>query len=155
MVRSPWFFFSVNGHKLDTWLTHSHTMTPFDESGKEAFWKHSGKRRNCLYKQFLPFPQCFLLYQIQKLSFLLHMSSANAFNLVWSKILSCGNGLILLLRTEITQMMRYHNYEILNIVGFLSIFRYLFYCALHHLASILNFAVAKLQTCTYILNRCL
>ena len=75
-------------------LTHSHTKTPFDGSGKEAFWKHCGKRRNCLYKQFLLFPQCFLLYQRQKLSFLLHLSSANAVNLVWSKILLCGNALI-------------------------------------------------------------
>ena len=160
-------------------LTHSHTMTPFDGSGKEAFKKHYGKRRNCLYKQFLLFPcfllyqrqklsktQCFLLYQTQKLSFLLHLichlqrlpiwsgpkfycvgmkrvwersllktlrkkekllvqaispfptmfstlsktkffkdtmfstpfllylASANAYNLLWSKILLCGNGLI-------------------------------------------------------------
>ena len=74
-------------------LTHSHTMTPFDRSGKEAFWKHCGKRRNCLYKQSLLFPQCFLLYQRQKLSFSFELSSANAFNLVRSKILSCGNGL--------------------------------------------------------------
>ena len=28
-------------------LTHSHTMTPFDAPGKEEFWKHCGKRRNC------------------------------------------------------------------------------------------------------------
>ena len=74
-------------------LTPSHTMTPFDASRKEAFRKHRGKRRNCLYKQFLLFPQCFLLYQRQKLSILLNLSSANAFNLEWSKILSCGKGL--------------------------------------------------------------
>ena len=54
-------------------LTHSHTVTPFDASGKEAPGKHCGKRRNCLYKQFLLFQQCFLLYQRQKLSFLLHL----------------------------------------------------------------------------------
>ena len=29
-------------------LTHSHTMTPFDAPWKQAFWKHCGKRRNCL-----------------------------------------------------------------------------------------------------------
>ena len=29
-------------------LSHSHTMTPFDAPGKQAFWKHWGKRRNCL-----------------------------------------------------------------------------------------------------------
>ena len=28
-------------------LTHSHTMTPFDAPGKQGFWKHCGKRRNC------------------------------------------------------------------------------------------------------------
>ena len=28
-------------------LTHSHTMTPFDAPEKQAFGKHSGKRRNC------------------------------------------------------------------------------------------------------------
>ena len=68
-------------------------MTTFDGSGKEAFWKHCGNRRNCLYKQFLLSPLCFLLHQRQKSSFLLHLSSANTFNLVWSKILLSGNGL--------------------------------------------------------------
>ena len=63
----------VHGQPSSPVLTHSHTMTPFDASGKEAFWKHCGKRRNCLYKQFLLFPQCFLLYQRQKLSFLLYL----------------------------------------------------------------------------------
>ena len=28
-------------------LTHAHTVTPFDASRKQAFWKHCGKRRNC------------------------------------------------------------------------------------------------------------
>ena len=26
-------------------FTHSHTVTPFDRFGKEAFWKHYGKRK--------------------------------------------------------------------------------------------------------------
>ena len=30
-----------------SFLTHSHTMTPFDAPRKQAFWKHCGKRRNC------------------------------------------------------------------------------------------------------------
>ena len=51
-------------------FTHSHTMTPFDEFRKEAFRKHCG---NYLYKQFLLFPQSVLLYQRQKLSFMLHL----------------------------------------------------------------------------------
>ena len=76
-------------------LTHSHTITPFDGSGKKAFWKHSGKRRNCLYKQFLLFPQCFF-YSIKDRNHhfdTFNLSSAIAFNLVWSKILLCGNWL--------------------------------------------------------------
>ena len=32
-------------------LTHSHTMTPFDAPGKQAFLKHCGKRSNCLYQE--------------------------------------------------------------------------------------------------------
>ena len=68
-------------------------MTPFDESEKEAFWKHCWERRNCLYKQFLLFPQCFKLWKTQIVIFVtFNLSSANAFNLVWSKILSRGKG---------------------------------------------------------------
>ena len=36
--------------KIGMWgkeLTHSHTMMPFDASGKQALRKHCGKRRNC------------------------------------------------------------------------------------------------------------
>ena len=36
-----------NLEKCNLNLTHSHTITPFDASGKQAFWKHCGKRRNC------------------------------------------------------------------------------------------------------------
>ena len=82
-------------------------MTPFDASGKEAFQKHCGKRRNCLYKQFLLFPQCFSTLsktEIIGFFFTFHLSSANAFNLVWSKILSCGNGLISMNQTKCRQM---------------------------------------------------
>ena len=74
--------------------THSHTMTPFDESGKEAFWKHRGKRRNCLYKQFLLFPQCFLLYQRQKLSFLLHLICHLQMLSIWSGPKFCRVGMV-------------------------------------------------------------
>ena len=35
---------AVNKHSL---LHHSHTKTLFDAPGKQAFWKHCGKRRNC------------------------------------------------------------------------------------------------------------
>ena len=42
-------------------LTHSHTMTPFDAPGKQAFRKHCGEKREIARnEQFLLFPQCFL-----------------------------------------------------------------------------------------------
>ena len=66
MLRQKWdilLFYAARHQPNQT------TMTPFEGSGKEDFWKHCEKRRNFLYKQFLLFPQCFLLYQRQKLSF--------------------------------------------------------------------------------------
>ena len=36
----------VNFHFKHLFLTHYHTMTPFDAPGKQAFWNHCGKRRN-------------------------------------------------------------------------------------------------------------
>ena len=64
-------------------LTHSHTMTPFACLGKKPFQNTVGKGENAGNQHFLLLPQCFLLYQRQKLSFMLHcsLSSANAFNL--------------------------------------------------------------------------
>ena len=41
-------------------LTHSHTMTPFDASGKQAFENSVGKGEIARNEQFLLFPQCFL-----------------------------------------------------------------------------------------------
>ena len=76
--------------------------------------KHCEKRRNCLYKQFLLFPQCFLLYQRQKLSFFFtfNLQSTNAFNLVGSKILSCRNRL----RTEAFFMLCINKLEFINLI---------------------------------------
>ena len=45
---SNYFFFQIKlFYRTALLITHSHTMTPFDASGKQAFWKHCGKRRNC------------------------------------------------------------------------------------------------------------
>ena len=41
-------------------LTHSHTMTPFDAPGKQAFENTVGKGEIARNEQFLLFPQCFL-----------------------------------------------------------------------------------------------
>ena len=43
-------------------LTLSQTSPGFYVSAVQAFWKHYGKRRNCLQEQFLLFPQCFLSF---------------------------------------------------------------------------------------------
>ena len=76
----------INPNSSKNSLTHSHTITPFDGSGKGAFWKHCRKRRNCLYKQFLLFLQCFLLYQRHKLSFLSHLICRLQTISVWSRV---------------------------------------------------------------------
>ena len=76
-------------------LTHYHTIPSFDAPEKEAFRKHCGKRRKCWRPAFSPFPTMFsTLHKTNfKLSFTFILSSANAFNLDQSKILSFGNGL--------------------------------------------------------------
>ena len=76
-------------------LTHSHIMTLFDAYGKEAFRKHCGKRRNCSLRAISPFPTMFsTLSKTEIIIFVtFNFSSANAFTLVWSKILSSVNGL--------------------------------------------------------------
>ena len=43
-------------------LTHYHIMLHFDALKIYSCGKHCEKRRNCLYKQFLLFSQCFLPY---------------------------------------------------------------------------------------------
>ena len=45
---------------MENVLTISHTMTPFDASGKQAFENTVGKGEIARNKQFLLFPQCFL-----------------------------------------------------------------------------------------------
>ena len=69
-------------------LTHSHTMTPFDASGKQAFRKHCRKRRNCLEQAISPFPTVFStrLDNLLPFSSSLKLSSANPFSLEESKI---------------------------------------------------------------------
>ena len=78
------FSLSSNENQCELSLTLSHTVTPINASGKEAFSKHCGKRGNCLYKQFLLSPQCFVLFQRQKLSFLLHLICHLQMLSIWS-----------------------------------------------------------------------
>ena len=61
----PHFLTVPNSKKLQTttkmWLlTHSHTTTPFDAPGKQAFKNTVGKGEIARNEQFLLFPQCFL-----------------------------------------------------------------------------------------------
>ena len=64
-------------------LTHSHTMTPFDAPGKQAFENTVGKGEIARYKQFLFFSTVFSICLDNFLSFLsnLKLSSANSFSL--------------------------------------------------------------------------
>ena len=63
--------------------TQWHLLTCLE---KKLFQNIVGKGENAGNKHFLLFPQSFLLYQRQKLSCMLHLSSANAFNLNKLKI---------------------------------------------------------------------
>ena len=77
-----------NHFLLPSWLTNSHTMTRFDAPGKQAFWKHCGKRRNCLSRAISPFPTVFSTHLDNFLPFSSNfkLSSANSFSLEESKI---------------------------------------------------------------------
>ena len=68
-------------------LTHSHTMTPFDASGKQVLRKHCGKRRNCSSRAISPFPTVFSTCFDNFLPFSSKVKlSANSFSLEGSKI---------------------------------------------------------------------
>ena len=75
-------------------LTHSLTMRPFDRSWKKAL-KTLWKKEKLLVQAISPFPTMF--FTLSKIEITIFasfiLSSANAFNLVWFKILSSGNGL--------------------------------------------------------------
>ena len=68
---------------------------------KKALENTVGNGENAGNQHFLLFPQCFLLYQREQLSFLavFNFSYANGFNLVTTKTLSFGKGFTELLTT--------------------------------------------------------
>ena len=74
---------------MKEWLTLYHTVPSLKTLKKKAFENIVGKGENAGHQHFLLFPQCFLPDQRQKIIILvtLTLSSANAFNLVESKIL--------------------------------------------------------------------
>ena len=91
MLSKPVCCWCVNESKpgvLKVLLTHSHTMTPFDTPGKQAFWKHCGKRRNCSIWAISPFPTVFSthLHNFLPFSTNIKLSSAKCFRLEESKI---------------------------------------------------------------------
>ena len=65
-------------------------MTHFDVSGKEAFSKCcEEKEKNDSNQYFLLFPQCFLLYQRQKLSFMVHLFCRLQMLSIWTRLNCC------------------------------------------------------------------
>ena len=77
-------------------LTLYHTIKrQFNDPVKEAFWKHCRKRRKCWEPAFSPFPTMFSTLSKTNFNFspAFILSSANAFNLDQSKILSFGKEL--------------------------------------------------------------
>ena len=78
-------------------LTLYHTIPTFDNPKENEFGQRCGKRRKCLQPAFSPSPTMFstLLKKEIVILAMLNLSSANAFNLVTSEILSFGKGLTL------------------------------------------------------------
>ena len=70
-------------------LTRSHTMTPFDASGKEAFENIVGKEENAGNQHFLLFPQCFLLSHKEKSSFWQHLNCRLQMLSIWTSLKFC------------------------------------------------------------------
>ena len=68
-------------------------MTPFDRSGKTPFQSIVGKGENAGDQHFLLFPQCFLLYQRQKLLFKLHSFCRLQMLSIWTKSNFCRLGM--------------------------------------------------------------
>ena len=75
-------------------LTLSQTSPSFYVSAVQAFWKHSGKRRNCSWRAISPFPTVFSTHSENFLSFSsnLKLSSGKSFSLEGSKICCLGKG---------------------------------------------------------------
>ena len=68
-------------------------MLTFKDTYKNGFGKHCEKRRKCWKRAFSPFPGFFYYTKERMVIFAtFNLSSANAFNLVISKIWSFGNG---------------------------------------------------------------
>ena len=105
--KTIWFHFIQTGSSIqildllkeyavhnvtDSGLTLYHTITTFNNHKKEAFQKHCGKRRKCRKPAFSPFPTMFSTHPKTNFNFSVafNLSSANAFNLDQSIILSFG-----------------------------------------------------------------
>ena len=95
--------FQCISHILLFFSTLYHTIMTFSNPKTEGFRKHCGKRRKCWKPAFSPFPTMFPTFPKTNFnfSFTFILSSANAFNLDQSKILSFGKGLSLYQTTKI------------------------------------------------------
>ena len=77
-------------------LTLYHTIPTVDDPNEGGFRKHCRKRRKCWQPASSPFPTVFSTLSKREIVILAKftMSSASAFNLVTSRILSFGKELI-------------------------------------------------------------
>ena len=76
-------------------LTHSHNNDTFWRVWESSLLKTLWQLEKLLVLAISPLPTMFSALSKTEITILVtfSLSSANAFNLVWSKILSCGNGL--------------------------------------------------------------
>ena len=92
MLVTSIFSFFLNVFKrlpFGGFLTLYHTIPTFNDSGKETFWKHCGKRRKCWLPAFSPFPTCFLSFQKRILIFESHFFCRLQMLSIWTSLKFC------------------------------------------------------------------
>ena len=94
LLQHSLFVVAIFLMQLVHYLTHSHITTPLDGSGK-TLWE----KEKLLVQAISPFPTMFSTLSKQEIIIFVtsNVLSANAFNLVRSKILSCENETCLIL----------------------------------------------------------
>ena len=92
-------------------LTCFHTTTPFDVSEKRSLLKTLWEKEKLFVQAISPFPTMFSTVSKTEIIIFVtfNLSSANAVNLVWSKILLCGNGLSMQILTLYHTILTFNN----------------------------------------------
>ena len=100
------YIYTIPKNKLPVCLILYHKIPTFNDPGERSLLKRCGKRRKCCFPAFPPFPTMFSTQSVAQIIVFttLNMSSAKAFKLDWSKFLSFGEELRVVLKVISTSM---------------------------------------------------